>query len=84
MKKVTLIIKETLVYDRHVEVEIPDDMDEKSLNKALDIAQHMMDGVDEMIHKLEKYGIKQTQPYDTSMNSPDSVEIECSEYDFVD
>ncbi|WP_127532755.1 hypothetical protein [Paenibacillus kobensis] len=84
MKSVTLVIKETLVYERDVQVEIPDDMDEKALNKALDSAQRGSDTIDDMVRKLDKQsGIKLTKPYDTDLSSLDSMEVECDEYDFV-
>lgn len=86
MKKVVLKIQETLKYNREVPILIPDEMTEKEFNRILDNAQRGAESVDDIVYHLKHSGagIKQTEPYDTDLDSPDYEEVECDDYEFID
>jgi len=83
MKKVRLEVEERLTYRREVDVLVPDDMDGDELEEILSIAERSVDSLGDFVWKLRGYGVT-CDEYDESMDSPDSVDIECDGYDFID
>lgn len=85
MKEVMLKITETHRYEREVPVEIPDDWNEDTLNKALSEAEERANSADDIIAVLKrKYDCTSSGNYDKSLDCPDYSEAECEDYDFVD
>lgn len=83
MKKVTLKVDEILKYTREVVIEVPDDMTEEDLNNALDEAQRRADCVEDFVSRLTRNSeIVAKEPWDDSTDSPDSVEVECDDYEW--
>lgn len=83
MKKVRLEVEETLSYRREIDVLVNDDMDEDELENILSKSERSAESLDEFIWNLRDYGVT-CDGYDDSLDSPDSVEIECDQYDFID
>lgn len=86
MKKVKLLITETLKYNREVIVEVPDLMEKSDIEDALDNAERNagFEGVDGFVHTLKKQGITNPDGVDKDLESPNSVEAECYDYKFLD
>ena len=83
MKKVELVVEEKLTYRRNIEVEVPDSMDESSIEAAVSKAEKE-EFLDDFISVLAERGIVLTKPIDSDLSSPDRSEIECEEFDFVE
>jgi len=84
VKKVKLKIEERLTYRREVIVKIPESMDESELNKALNLSERKSEFIDDLIHYLGDFGIECPDGYDDDLSSPDTGEVECYEYSFLD
>lgn len=82
MKKVTLQVQETLKYTREIEIEIPDEMTEEELQEHLNLMEkdeYLADAV----YVLKDEGITVLQ-YDDDLSSPDSGEVEVTDFEFKD
>lgn len=86
MRKVKLMVTETLKYEREIIVEVPDDVCETKLEGLLDVADRAgyADGVDGFVRALERRGVQNPDGYDTDLSSPSSYEAECDDYEFLD
>lgn len=76
--KAELSIKETLVYKRHIEIELPDGMDEDDLHSLIEkIESRSISDLSDYTERLERAGVKLIEEVDNSLDSPDHTEIEC-------
>ena len=84
MKKVQLTIEERLVYSREIVIEVPDEMSESELERALNKAERG-EFIDEFLMNLRQHDIDvSNSSYDDDMSSPERGEVECTEYDFLE
>ncbi|MCC3380714.1 hypothetical protein ACFQ5D_10820 [Paenibacillus farraposensis] len=84
MKKVLLTVMETLKYEREIVVEIPDEMTDEQLEKALNKAEQNFGGVSDFLYDLKPYGITNSSGFDESTDSPADMEAECTDYERID
>lgn len=84
MKKVKLVVRETLKYNREIIVEVPDDMTDAQIENALNEAEREWGGVDEFVHALRKHGIQNPDGFNSDLDSPDDVESECEDYEVLE
>lgn len=84
MQKAKLIITETLEYNREIIVNLPDGMTKADLEEALEDGDREWGGADEFVHELKKHGITCDKGWDTDLDSPDSIESECMDYEIIE
>lgn len=85
MKKYKLHVTEKLEFERIVNVEVPDNINEDQLERYLNGAEGAGydNGIDGFMHHLKAQGIV-IEPYHDDYACPDTVEIECEGYDEPD
>lgn len=77
--KYTVVVEETLKYDREVVIEVPDDMDEDDLDDVLDTAERTIRSygdIDYLYSALESHDVKVVQRADDDTHYPKGVEYE--------
>lgn len=79
MKKIKLEIEETLIYQRSMLIEVPDDFSEEALEDILDEAEKTASSGQDVSYVLEKFkgeGVKVLDHADDDLSSPYKAEIE--------
>jgi hypothetical protein len=76
--------EEIVKYRRTMKVELPEDWTEQSFQSAMETAECGSMGADDVASKLERMGVKIIEQPDTSMDSPESVEIEYFDHDTLE
>lgn len=84
MRRVTLSIEEKLVYRREIDVLIPDEWDEADLEDVLERAERSNDMLSDFMYDLKKAGVDISEGWDDSLDSPDSGDVECDDYEFLE
>lgn len=82
MTKVTLNFTEKLVYERTVNVVLPEGMSEGKLEALLDGIEQQLGiamSLSNYLHVLSRAGVE-VEAYDEDLSSPDRQEVECTEF----
>jgi hypothetical protein len=82
VKRVKLSVEEKLRYRRTIFVDVPDEMDEKEIERILDKAQKQ-EYLSDFMYVLDANGIENPDGYDDDLQSPWDSEVECDEYDIL-
>lgn len=84
MKLAKILVAEKIIFTREILVKLPDGMSESNLEALIARAERRNDHIDDFVIDLERAGIKLTESLDRSLDSPDEMEIECTEFEIID